>query len=115
MEINRKIESGDVLVEMEGARGVVKKVLVGPEEGSDDIVMRYFKVLPGGYTVRHKHQYEHLVQVEKGRGVAIDEKGQEHPLSAGHSIFVARNEVHQFTNPYSEPFEFICVIPNYAK
>lgn len=115
MEINRKIESEDVLFQMEGAEGVVKKVLVGPEEGSDDIIMRYFKVLPKGYTVRHKHDYEHLVQVEKGRGIAIDEEGREHHVSVGDSVFLARNEEHQFKNPYSEPFEFICVIPNYNK
>jgi quercetin dioxygenase-like cupin family protein len=115
MKINRKIESEDILVEMEGAEGVVKKVLIGPEEGSTDIHMRYFKVLPRGYTIRHGHDYEHLVQVEGGRGVAIDEEGQEHQLSIGDSVFVARNEVHQFKNPYSETFEFVCVIPNPEK
>jgi len=115
MEINRKIESEDVLVEMEGAQGVIKKVLVGPEEGSDDIIMRYFKILPKGYTIQHRHNYEHLVQIEKGRGIAIDEGGREHHVSVGDSIFLARNEEHQFKNPYAEPFEFICVIPNYDK
>lgn len=115
MKINRKIESKDVLVEMEGAEGVVKKVLIGSEEGSDDIHMRYFKVLPKGYTIRHGHDYEHLVQVERGRGVAIDGEGQEHRLSPGDSIFVERNEVHQFRNPYSEPFEFYCICPNPRK
>lgn len=115
MKINRKIESEDVLVEMEGAEGVIKKVLIGPDEGSDDIVMRYFKVLPKGYTIRHKHDYEHLVQVEIGRGIAIDEEGHEHQVSVGDSIYVTRNEVHQFKNPYSESFEFICVIPNPMK
>ena len=115
MKINRKIESEDILVEMEGAEGVVKKVLIGPEEGSTGIHMRYFKVLPRGYTIRHGHDYEHLVQVEGGRGVAIDEEGQEHQLSVGDSVFVAQNEVHQFRNPYSEPFEFYCICPNPEK
>ena len=115
MEINRKIESEDVLHELEGSEGVVKKVLVGPEEGSDDIVMRYFKVLPKGYTIRHKHNYEHLVQIEKGRGIAIDEEGKEYQITVGDSIFLARNEEHQFKNPYDESLEFICVIPNKDK
>ncbi len=112
MKINQNARVAEVPVQMEGTKDVTMKILLGPEDGSNNIIMRYFKILPGGHTTRHSHAHEHLVKIEKGRGVAIDEQGNQHELRVGQSVFVESNREHQFLNPFSEPFEFICIIPN---
>ena len=68
MKINKFDEVEESEVQMEGAEDVTIKILVGPEDGSDNIIMRYFKVRPNGHTPLHKHHYEHIVKVEKGKG-----------------------------------------------
>ena len=112
MKIRMEEEIPEAFVEEEGVRDVTKKILIGPEDGSSKIVMRYFKVLPGGNTPFHSHDFEHVVRVEKGKGFVVTESGQEIPISVGHSVFVAAGEKHQFKNADSEPFEFICTILN---
>jgi len=112
VKIKRNAEVAEVPVQMEGASGVTMRILIGPEDGSNKIIMRYFKVLPGGHTPRHSHNYEHLVKIERGRGLVIDEQGEQHEVRTGQSIFVEPNREHQFRNPFPEPFEFICIIPN---
>ncbi len=112
MKINNNEEIVAAEVKMEGAKDVKMKILIGLNDGSDNIIMRHFIVAPGGCTPFHQHNYEHVVKVERNRGIAIDEDGKEHEIEKGQSIFVTPNEKHQFRNPYSEDFEFICIIPN---
>ena len=115
MKIKHNFDVTEVKVQTEGAKNVTMKILIGPEDGSDNIIMRYFKVLPNGHTPRHKHYHEHIVKIEKGKGIVIDCEGNEHKVSPGHSIFVKSNEEHQFKNPFTEQFEFICNILNPEK
>jgi len=98
-------------VEIEGALNVKMKMLVGPLDGSLNIAMRHFVVAPNGHTPRHIHDYEHVVKVEKNKGIFIDAIGKEHEIEEGYSLYVAPNELHQFRNPYKEDFEIICIIP----
>jgi quercetin dioxygenase-like cupin family protein len=105
-------EIPEMFVEEEGVQNVTKRILIGPEDGSSKIIMRYFKVLSGGNTLFHSHDFEHVVRVEKGRGVVVDASGQEFPISPGLSVFIASGEKHQFKNPNEEPFEFLCTILN---
>jgi len=104
-----------VFIDEEGVQNVTRKILIGPEDGSTNIIMRYFIVLPGGNTPFHSHDFEHVVRVEKGRGFVVDASGQEIPISSGHSVFIAGGEKHQFKNPNEEPFEFLCTILNPEK
>jgi len=100
-------------VDMEDTKDVAKKVLIGPDDGSQNIIVRLFIVAPGGHTPYHIHNSEHLVQVRAGSGVIVDADGNNIDLSPGQSVFVAPNEKHQFANPSSaEPFEFTCTILN---
>ena len=111
MIINTDSEIIESKVEMEGAKDVTMKILIGPNDGSQNIIMRRFKIRPGGHTPHHKHNYEHVVKI-LSKGVAVDEKGNEHQLQPGQSLFVRPNDIHQFRNPYSESFELLCIIPN---
>jgi len=112
MEIRKNNEVIANNVMMEGARDVKMKILIGPGEGSDGIIMRHFTVAPGGNTPYHQHNYEHVIKIEKNSGIAVDKDGNEHVISQGQSLFVKPNEMHQFRNPYNEEFEFLCIIPN---
>jgi len=112
MKINNNEEIFAADVEMEGAKDVKKKVLIGSDDGSDNIIMRHFIIAPGGNTPYHQHNYEHVVKIENNRGIVIDDNGNEYEVKKGQSIFVKPNEKHQFKNPFSEDFEFTCIILN---
>ncbi|MBN1274177.1 MAG: cupin domain-containing protein [Candidatus Aminicenantes bacterium] len=112
MILKNNEEIDEVFVEEPGASFVKKKVLIGPEEGSDNIIMRHFSVLPGGNTPYHIHPHEHIVKIEKGRGVVVDYIGHETEVKEGQSLFIPGNEKHQFRNPHQEAFEFLCIILN---
>ena len=112
MKINNSLQVPENPVNMDGAKNVTIQILIGPGDGSKNIVMRKFKVAPGGHTPRHTHDFEHVIKVEKGKGKLVDAEGNEHDLIEGMSAFVPPNELHQFTNPSHEPFEFLCIIKN---
>jgi len=115
MKINNNEEIFATEVKIEGAKDVKMKILIGLNDGSENIIMRHFIIAPGGNTPFHQHNYEHLVKVERNKGIAVDESGNEHEIEKGQSIFVQPNEKHQFRNPFSEDLEFICIIPNPEK
>ena len=112
MKIINESQIEEKEVDMEGAKDATIKILIGTDDGSENMIMRRFKVQPNGYTPRHTHDIEHLIKIENGKGLAVDENGEEHEVSAGNSIFIEPNTLHQMKNPYSEPLEFLCVIPN---
>ena len=98
-------------VSMPGSEGVSKQIVIGPDDGSHELVLRYFNLAPGGRSPRHTHDYPHLVKIETGHGVVVDAGGEEHPLHMGDYAYVGDNELHQFANTGSEPFAFICIVP----
>jgi quercetin dioxygenase-like cupin family protein len=95
----------------QGYAAVTKQVVLGPEDGSDEIVLRYFSVATGGATPYHSHDFPHLVKVEAGQGVAVDKDKNETPLVAGDYVYVDANEIHNFKNTGETPFDFICMVP----
>jgi len=115
MKINNNSEIFAPEVQVEGASNVRMKILIGPEDGSGNIIMRHFLVAPGGHMPFHNHNYEHVIKIEHGRGLAVDEDGAEHEVTEGQSLFVRPGDMHQFRNPFGETFEFLCIIPNPAK
>ena len=115
MKVNQNSKVQETEVALKGAKGMKKKILIGSDEGSENIIMRYFTLLPGGYSERHTHSHEHLVNIEKGKGIVVDKDDKKIEVSEGYSIFIGPDELHQFQNPFEENFEFICVIPNLDK
>jgi quercetin dioxygenase-like cupin family protein len=98
-------------VQMEGARGVQMRCLIGEEDRAPNFTMRQFEVAPGGHTPKHAHNYEHEVFVLEGAGVVL-EGDVESPLRAGTVVYVPANQVHQFRNTGAAPLKFLCLIPN---
>ena len=115
MKIKRDDEILETPMDEEGVEKVTRKILIGPEDGSHNIIMRHFKVFPEGHTPYHQHALEHVVKVTKGRGQIVSETGEEFTLQQGQNLFVESKEKHQFKNPFQEPFEFLCIILNPEK
>jgi quercetin dioxygenase-like cupin family protein len=94
----------------DGIEGVVKRVLVSPEQGWDGWVMRLFDVEPGGHTPRHAHGWPHVNFVTAGHGVLFLD-GREHPLKPGSYAFVPSGHEHQFRAAPEAALSFICIVP----
>ena len=109
MVINKLSEAP--FIQMSGYENVKKQIVIGPKDGSNEIVIRYFSLDPGATSPRHTHAFPHLVQIEQGTGVIVDADGQEHHLIKGDYVYVDDNELHAFKNVGSETFEFVCTVP----
>jgi len=97
-------------LQIDGIEGAVKNILIGDKEGAPHFIMRYFELAPGGHSRLEQHAHEHEVIVLRGKGV-VQMGEKRHAIAPFDTIYVEGNELHQFTNPYEEPFGFICVIP----
>ena len=94
----------------EVVRGVTKRVLIGPEQGAPNFVMRLFTLDAGGHSPRHTHAWEHEIYILSGRGTAVSAEGDTE-IGAGDFIYVPPNDLHQVRNTGSEPLEFLCLVP----
>jgi len=99
------------LVRLEGYENVKKQIVIGPDDGSDEIVLRYFSLAPGGTSPHHEHDFPHLVKIESGEGMVTDAAGREHGLEPGDYVYLKENETHSFRNTGAAPFDFICIVP----
>ncbi|HEY60968.1 MAG TPA: cupin domain-containing protein [Anaerolineae bacterium] len=94
----------------EGLKGITKSVLIGTVDLAPNSIMRFFQIQSGGHSRLERHPQEHEVIVLHGKGkVRIGE--HIHEVTVHDVVFISSNELHQFSNPFDEPFGFICVIP----
>jgi quercetin dioxygenase-like cupin family protein len=98
-------------VRMEGVRGASKANVIGPDNGWAANTMRVFRLAAGGFTPRHRHDWEHVNYIIKGKGRLRIGK-EVHELKERDFALVPSNTEHQFSNPYNEDFEFICIVPD---
>ncbi len=117
--IHRFIGTGDKYqwqgVEPQGYDGsdisaVVKHVLIGPDDGAPNFVIRYFQLEPGGYSRLESHPQEHGILILHGHvQVKLDDKSLGlNPLDV---VFISGGDEHQLMNVSDEILGFICVIP----
>lgn len=98
----------------DAAPGVIRRVLVGQEDGASDFIVRYFTVPVGGHTPYDQHEHQHGVVVVQGQGRVL--LGDEwHTIGPGDAVFTDTNEIHQFEAVGDTPLGFICVIPRWAE
>ena len=109
--MNIKKLSDVPVTELQGYDNVKKQIVIGPDDGSQEIVLRYFSIGPGGTSPHHGHDFPHLVRIESGNGMVTDETGNEHQLQSGDYVYIEDNETHQFRNTGSGSFDFICIVP----
>lgn len=90
--------------------GATKKVLIGPDEGSFNFRVRYFRIEPGGHSRFEQHPEEHGVVMLHGRAL-VRHGDQVTELGPRDVIFIPGNEWHQLTTVGDEPMGFLCVVP----
>ena len=110
MKVESSLNVKETQVDDPLAKDVFIRVLIGPQDGADKFHMRRFRVLPGGWTPHHKHDWEHEIYILAGTGELVTDEGNQ-PFAAGSVIFVPGNDMHQFKNTGSSELEFLCLIP----
>jgi len=89
---------------------VDKQVLIGPEQGWNDYVMRRFTLKKEGKTPHHSHPWQHIIYVLEGIGnLFLD--GKDYPLTCGSVAYVPLDKEHQISNTGDGPFSFLCIVP----
>ena len=96
--------------EESGTAGATRRILIGPDDGARNFVMRYFEIPPGGRSSLDRHGHDHGVYILKGKA-RLTLEGAAHDLGPGDVAHIAPNEVHQLENIGGDPLGFLCVIP----
>jgi len=94
----------------EGIESVVKRLLVGSDDGWQGWAMRLFELAPGGHTPRHRHPWPHINYITAGRGT-LHVDGVDNAVAAGSFALVPAGALHQFSNVGDVPFAFLCIVP----
>jgi len=93
----------------EDIQGVLKHVLVGPDDDAPNFIIRYFHVPVGKSSFYEKHPHEHGVVILHGKAkVQINDDFYE--VEPYDSVFISGNDIHQVTNIGETPLGFVCVI-----
>jgi quercetin dioxygenase-like cupin family protein len=99
-----------IVMESAEVKNAAMKVLISPEQGWDDYVMRVVELGEGGYSPKHTHEWPHINFIIEGRGsLYID--GRTNPVEAGSYAYVPAGSQHQYRNEGDGTFRFICIVP----
>lgn len=88
-------------------RGVTRRVLASPADAAFEV--RYFELDPDGHSTFERHAHVHVVVCYRGRG-RVRLGDEVHEIGFGDVVYIAPNEPHQFSNPYADPFGFLCIV-----
>jgi ribulose-bisphosphate carboxylase large chain len=88
---------------------IIRRVLIGRHNESTKFHLRYFEISPGGYSSFEKHQHEHVVVGIRGKGNVLCGK-KNYELNFLDTLYMAPNKPHQLSNPFHEPFGFLCIV-----
>lgn len=97
----------------EAAKGVAGRVVAGHADGANNFCMRIFEIIPGGYTPKHAHPWEHEMFIHLGTG-EIYGNGKWNPIEKGNVIFMPPGEEHQVKNTGKELLILSCLVPSIA-
>lgn len=86
------------------------QVLVGPEQGAPNFVLRRFIMGAGGGMPLHTNQVEHEQYVLRGKA-RIRIGDAVHEVAPDHTLYIPAGAPHSY-EVVEAPFEFICVVPN---
>ena len=106
----RADEMPGIPMQMDGAKGIQMRMMVGRSDGAPTFAMRHFTVEPGGHSPRHSHDYEHEVYIVGGTA-RLENDGEFTDLKGGDVVFIKPNVLHQFVNSGDKPFQFLCFVP----
>jgi quercetin dioxygenase-like cupin family protein len=86
------------------------QVLISSQEGPN-FALRKFSMQRGGGMPRHTNTVEHEQYVLRGEAT-ITIGDETHHVKTGDVVFIPAGAIHSYENTGSEPFEFLCIIPN---
>ncbi len=90
--------------------GVVRHVLLGAAGEPVAFHLRYFEIVPGGFSSLERHTHAHAVLVLRGRG-RVRVGGETFEVRPFDMVYVPPGEAHQFQNADpQEPFGFLCSV-----
>lgn len=87
--------------------GITRRILAAPADAGFEV--RYFEIDPDGHSSFERHAHVHVVVCHRGRG-RVRLGDEVHEVGYGDVVYVGPNEPHEFLNPYSEPFGFLCIV-----
>ena len=99
------------LIDNDYAKAVAARVVIGKDDGAGHFCMRIFEIMPGGYSPKHAHAWEHEIFIHAGVGEAYG-NGKWHPVKPGTVLFVPPGEEHQIRNAGRQRLVFACLIPS---
>ena len=76
-------------------RGITRRELIGGRGESPHFHLRYFEIEPGGFSTLEKHEHEHVVIAQRGRGEAQFDCYVV-SMEPGDVVYVAPSDAHQF-------------------
>lgn len=88
---------------------IIRRVLIGGRGESTKFHVRYFEIAPGGRSSLERHRHEHVVICVRGRGMVRAGKGRR-KMAFMDTLYISPDSVHQLSNPFDEPFGFICIV-----
>ena len=88
---------------------IIRRVLIGVHGESTKFHVRYFEISPAGNSSLELHRHEHVVICVKGKGVVLTGR-RKRTMGFMDTIYISPNTVHQLSNPYPEPFGFLCIV-----
>jgi quercetin dioxygenase-like cupin family protein len=96
--------------EIKTASRTTRQVLIGSDEGPN-FAMRKFTIEPGGSMPMHTNTVEHE-QIVLGGTAEVIIDGKLYDVKKNDVVFIPAGVPHCYKTIGSEPFEFICVVPN---
>ena len=107
-------KSAEVVAEdLKGARATRIQVLVGPDDGAPNFVMRRILMDEVGSGMPpHTNAVEHEQYVLQGRA-RVGIAGKEYEVGADDSVYIPAGTPHWY-DVIAAPFEFLCIVPNRA-
>ena len=98
-------------VNMEGAKEVKARIVLGPADKAPTFAMRIFELAPEGHSPFHAHPFEHEAVILEGRIGLASESGVKE-LEVDDAVLIFPDEKHQFRNlSKHEPARFMCLVP----
>lgn len=105
-----KPADGVAAADVEAGEGTRMQILVGPDDGAPNFVLRRFVMEAGGGIPEHTNAVEHEQYVLKGRA-RIRIGDEEHRVGPDDSVYIPAGVPHAY-EVVEGPFEFLCVVPN---
>ena len=96
---------------LNGARAARIQILVGPDDGAPNFVMRRILMDEVGSGMpAHTNAVEHEQYVLRGRA-RVGISGEEFEVGADDTVYIPAGAPHWY-DVVEAPFEFLCVVPN---